>query len=94
MSDEAAGDRWKPEVSMCRESDRRYAEMLLSMGRADVERLAHDTARPRRSVAMWVAHQLAEQSRRLDIPPTLAESMRHTARTIREKSGRLAMHGR
>ena len=76
---------------MCAERDRRYAEMLLSMGRADAERLGGlggDTSRYRHSVAMWVAHELTEQSRRLEIPPPLAESMRQTAETIREQHKR------
>lgn len=68
---------------MSAESDRRYAEMLLSMGRADMDRVTRGEGTSRRSVAMWVAHELAEQSRRLDIPAALAQSMRRTAGEIR-----------
>lgn len=68
---------------MSSERDERYAEMLLSMGRADAQRMTRDPQGPHRSVALWVAHELAEQSRRLDIPAPLAESMRDIADQIR-----------
>lgn len=77
---------------MCAERDRRYAEMLLSMGRADAERLVNDPSHSSHSVALWVAQELTEQSRRLEIPGSLAESMRSVAETIRAEHKRTG-HG-
>jgi hypothetical protein len=62
--------------------------MLLAMGRADAERVGSDPTPAGHSVALWVAHELSEQSRRLEISGELAESMRQTAETIRAEHKR------
>lgn len=67
---------------MSAEHDERYARMLLSMGRTDADRMASNPHGAHRSIALWVAHELAEQSRRLEIENDLAASMREVSQSI------------
>ncbi len=58
--------------------------MLLSMGRSDADRMAADPRGAHRSIALWVAQELADQSRRLDIEGALASAMREVSQRIRD----------
>jgi hypothetical protein len=73
---------------MSAERDERYAKMLLTMGRTDADRMARNPQGAHRSIALWVAHELADQSRRLDIGTDLASSMREVSQSILDARAR------
>lgn len=66
--------------------DRVYAEALLKIAQTDADRAARaPEAAAKRSVALWMAHEVSRQAEILDIPESLATSMRHTAHAIRQR---------
>ena len=67
-------------------SDVRFAECLLQMVRADVERaVAEPRSTVRRAVALWMSHELSRQAGQLRIPRDQAHDMMKEGEQLRRK---------
>lgn len=76
---------------MAATADQEYARTLVQMARADAQvACGRSTPGSRRAVALWMAEELARESEQLAITNELAESMRMTAREIRDDLRRAA----
>jgi hypothetical protein len=67
-------------------SDVRFAECLLQMVRADVERAVAEPRSPvRRAVALWMTHELTGNARTLRIPREHAHELMKEAEQLRRR---------
>ncbi|MFG0292154.1 MAG: hypothetical protein ACF8MJ_03255 [Phycisphaerales bacterium JB050] len=63
-----------------------YEQTLLDLAQRDAERAINNPEeRAARSVALWMADQVAEHARRADLDPSFTRLMQNHAKQIREK---------
>jgi hypothetical protein len=63
-----------------------YEQTLLELAQRDAERaIANPEERATRSVALWMADQIAEHARSADLDPSFTRMMQDHAKQIREK---------
>jgi hypothetical protein len=63
-----------------------YEQTLLELAQRDAQRaIEHPEEKAARSVALWMADQVADHSRRSHLEPAFARVMQEQAKRIREK---------
>lgn len=63
-----------------------YEQTLLDLAQRDAERaIKNPEERAARSVALWMADQVAEHARRADLDPSFTRMMQDHAKQIRQK---------